>query len=651
VMAGMAKLHALARSGSGVQDLLSVPGSVFGSGTGLSLGAGSGLGFGDSPYIDRYLADVLRMCAGADNQGQQEQAITLFKAMAGFTGTGSAGASASKAGLAVACSAGIQPYDEGFTALALRNHDDADTMLEALAYAASAGFQALVPAIHKVLAAPLPPWVHAEARLALAVLGHRENRTSHGGQVHLVQPVFYGDPARPGQGGGGGLATLLRDLGGTLASKGIPVLTLALKQDRDGLVPVESSGSLVPGHLLAPESVLSPGHLLVRLPVHLDSADPAGFLKASHRIAWAMENALQPVAGNRPTVHVRYLDDASRAAALAARRLELPLAMTLAPDPHRGICNTEGKILPRKPDSARELFNRILIGDELLSWCSGVAAIGRNAFAGELASWFPQLEDTRGRVLAGMDEGVDTGPARTDLDVPGLLCNPRLVLGLSDDRVEEASLVCVGRLNPVKGQALLAQAWAHSGLWQHYNLVFIGGNLEQPSPDERSIRDAIRSVLRPELQGRLCHLPAQGNDVVRGLLSWFASHQPRSGCDFYVCPSLKEEFGLSILEAMAAGLPVCAPLNGGARTYLRHGNNGFLIDTRDALSLGRDLRAVLVNTDGQGIPWWNSPGISRIKKRARQTVEEKYSLSAMASDYAGFYRRMANNKEPDHGTR
>ena len=36
----------------------------------------------------------------------------------------------------------------------------------------------------------------------------------------------------------------------------------------------------------------------------------------------------------------------------------------------------------------------------------------------------------------------------------------------------------------------------------------------------------------------------------------------------YVCGSLKEEFGLAILEAMAAGLPVVAPAGGGPATYV-----------------------------------------------------------------------------------
>jgi len=75
------------------------------------------------------------------------------------------------------------------------------------------------------------------------------------------------------------------------------------------------------------------------------------------------------------------------------------------------------------------------------------------------------------------------------------------------------------------------------------------------------------------------------------------------------------------------------------------------VDTRDALSLGRDLWAILGSQDGKGIPDCTTPGIQRIKQRARQTVEEGYSLSAMANEYAGFYRRMIQGKEPEYGTR
>jgi len=180
----------------------------------------------------------------------------------------------------------------------------------------------------------------------------------------------------------------------------------------------------------------------------------------------------------------------------------------------------------------------------------------------------------------------------------------------------------------------MAKAWAQGELWKRYNLIFVGGDLEAPDENERNIRDGIRSVLREELSGRLCHLPAQDNGAVRSLLAWFAARNPEAGSDLYVCPSLKEEFGLSILEAMAAGLPVCAPLNGGAGTYVRHGINGFLVDTRNAASLQADLEALFTQT---------APDRSRMKTlkvMAIKTVEEAYSLKSMAAGYARFYERL-----------
>ena len=49
--------------------------------------------------------------------------------------------------------------------------------------------------------------------------------------------------------------------------------------------------------------------------------------------------------------------------------------------------------------------------------------------------------------------------------------------------------------------------------------------------------------------------------------------------------SLKEEFGIAILEAMAAGLVVVAPGTGGPATYVTSGESGVLADTASAEAL------------------------------------------------------------------
>lgn len=447
------------------------------------------------------------------------------------------------------------------------------------------------------------------------------------GRAAIVQALFYGDPALAGKAAGGGLGTLIRSLGKALARRGLPVLTLSARG-------VDAQGDELPD-----SQTLDEGHELIRLPIRLSERSPKAFLLASRRIEETAAAALSAVAREDGIVHIRYLDDASRAVARAARRLNLRIALTLTPDPHRGVCDADGRIKPRGLEEARELFNRILIGDELLHWSHGLVGIGRDAFINALPEYFPQLENARGLAREGIDEGVDTGEPLPIADPGRLLCDPALALPLDPQRLSEPAIVCVGRLNALKGQANLARAWADSPLRERWNLIIIGGDLESPDGEEREQRDAIRSLRSPATEGRLCHVPAQDNAVVRGLLAWWGSRRPAGGSDLYVCPSLKEEFGLSILEAMAAGLPSCAPLNGGARGYLRHGVNGFLLDTRDAASLRRELAALLAQ--GSLEP----ARLEGLRAEGKRCVEESYSLNAMASAYAGFYERLSAGKE------
>ena len=66
----------------------------------------------------------------------------------------------------------------------------------------------------------------------------------------------------------------------------------------------------------------------------------------------------------------------------------------------------------------------------------------------------------------------------------------------------------------------------------------------------------------------------------------------------YACPSRKEEFGLALLEALAAGLSVVGPDRGGPATYIEDGHSGFLADTTDLESLRRGLaRAAAARLD------------------------------------------------------
>ncbi len=98
-----------------------------------------------------------------------------------------------------------------------------------------------------------------------------------------------------------------------------------------------------------------------------------------------------------------------------------------------------------------------------------------------------------------------------------------------------------------------------------------------------------------------------------------------AGGGIYVDGALKEEFGLSVLEAMAAGLVVVAPSTGGPSTYVTHGDTGVLVDPDADLSVAMHQAFRLVGRPGRA-------------GRARAMVDERYSVAKMAEALIDLYQ-------------
>jgi glycosyltransferase involved in cell wall biosynthesis len=89
-------------------------------------------------------------------------------------------------------------------------------------------------------------------------------------------------------------------------------------------------------------------------------------------------------------------------------------------------------------------------------------------------------------------------------------------------------------------------------------------------------------IYRPEFAGPKYLGPIARSDVKHEFLS----------ADIFVFPTLSDGFGLVLLEAMAAGLPVICTPNCG--DIVRHGENGFVVPIRDAPALAEAV-SLLVN--------------------------------------------------------
>jgi glycosyltransferase involved in cell wall biosynthesis len=87
----------------------------------------------------------------------------------------------------------------------------------------------------------------------------------------------------------------------------------------------------------------------------------------------------------------------------------------------------------------------------------------------------------------------------------------------------------------------------------------------------------------------------------------FAGALPEAGlpacyaaCDLYVWPAVREAYGLAMLEAEAAGLPVVAGREGGVVEVVQHDVTGILTPPRDPEALARAVETLLADPDRRG---------------------------------------------------
>jgi L-malate glycosyltransferase len=107
-----------------------------------------------------------------------------------------------------------------------------------------------------------------------------------------------------------------------------------------------------------------------------------------------------------------------------------------------------------------------------------------------------------------------------------------------------------------------------------------------------------------------------------------------SGLDVYLNTSIHEGIPMSILEAMAWGLPVVAPRVGGIPEIITDGEEGFLIEGRDPKDFAEKIRLLKHNPDLR----------RRMGAKAREKVERCFSVQAMTEGYLRLYRELMEEK-------
>jgi L-malate glycosyltransferase len=477
----------------------------------------------------------------------------------------------------------------------------------------------------------------------------------------LAQFMFYGDLMLPGKANSGGIATLLRTLGEALVGYQ-PVAQVYTFM----MMPCDERAATSPL-----TTTLAPHHTLVRVPVFFDEAcSPELFREKEYDIHHSLEQMMDLLAIDPDIYHMRYSDNASLAAALLARKRGSKAVFTLTPDPHRAIRTVDEKpathiagLFPGREEEPVLLLsqlNKVRAADDIINCCQGILGIGSAEMAPPLLAYFPQLVSTKEQeapLFQMIPEGIqlsfsaderlgDTGREKEQVNADQqnfrqLFTEHAGKYRLSPERSHLPVMLTVGRLDPVKGQVRLLEAWSDPALSETCNLVLIGGDHVRPDGKEKEILENIDALMKknPFLRGGFCHLERMDNDALRRLQEALAEDSPTGLPHLYVSPSLKEEFGLSIIEAMAAGLVVIAPKTGGVGSYVTSGENGFLVDTRNTACLQEGLKTILLDPGRTSEEW------QAIAARGKATASERFDIRVIAGEFVGFYQQVVNRIE------
>lgn len=170
---------------------------------------------------------------------------------------------------------------------------------------------------------------------------------------------------------------------------------------------------------------------------------------------------------------------------------------------------------------------------------------------------------------------------------------------------------------PVKGHAYLLQAIAHlnSRAPGHGVKILLAGD----GPERENLE---RMVVY------------NGIDFVVRFMGFCTNMRTLyTAADFFVLPSLNEGLPISILEAMAYGLPVIATKVGGVPELVVEGTTGLLVLPLDSVALA------------QAIAWISSDHDLRLGMgtAGRKRVEENFTISHMVDRYVEVYNRLLSD--------
>jgi glycosyltransferase involved in cell wall biosynthesis len=171
----------------------------------------------------------------------------------------------------------------------------------------------------------------------------------------------------------------------------------------------------------------------------------------------------------------------------------------------------------------------------------------------------------------------------------------------------------IGRMVSEKGQIYLVQALKNlASDWSNLQCLFIGEGPLLPKIQKMAIELGVEDM---------CLFPGVREDV----------ELIYSSLDIFVLPSLREPFGLVLLEAMASGVPVISTASGGPAEILLSGVNGILVPAKNGEALASQIRYLLLNKDKA----------IKMSQEGLKTVQKRFDIMKTVKKTNAVYNSLA----------
>ena len=335
------------------------------------------------------------------------------------------------------------------------------------------------------------------------------------------------------------------------------------------------------------------GLVVRRLPMPLPAAHFGSLLRAATggpRTLFAMRNAVDAF---RPDVlHVQCFGANGAYATALSRLTGVPLVITL-----QGETMMDDADVFEESRSLRAALRMGIRRAAAVTACSRFTLVDAEERFG--------LGSGEGQVIPnGVELGPAAGGAQAGTVGAAATARPPFVPVAEDPG--RPYILALGRVVPKKGFDLLLSAYAAvSEDRRHADLVVAGAG---PALDDlERLADGLGVGRQVHFVGRLSR-----EEVAAAM----------SGATLFVMPSRLEPFGIVVLEAWRAGVPVVATTRGGAPEFVEDGKTGVLVDPFDTPAFAAALDSLLADPDRREAI--GRAGAERVRAFAWSTIVEEY---------------------------